>query len=269
MLGFPAGVVDGSGGVFFRECAEAHDGAQGGVAAFVDEVLRPESAGGTQKGGSVGPVFDGGGDGGGHAGTAERATEGAGLEAAVGADGFAVLIEDAHHAEVPADPDFVANVLGGHFVIGAGDFHEAVAADFAPGFLEDGKEGSGKRLQNGALLGEVIGDLAFGGAVDARVGDGFFPMGEVGVLGGETLEVVAFERAVFDMADAAFDFAFVLGRVGAAWHEARAVVSAEGLELGIDLGIEPVGAQHGGFEVVDIEDFGHAAEVPEGVFQTA
>ena len=91
----------------------------------------------------------------------------------------------------------------------------------------------------------------------------------MGVLGGETLEVVAFERAVFDIADAAFDFAFVLGRVGAAWHDAGAVVSAEGFELGIDLGIEPVGAQHGGFKVVDIEDLGHAAEVPEGVFQTA
>ena len=113
-------------------------------------------------------------------------------------------------------------------------------------------------MQKGAPLGEVFGDLAFGGAVDARVGDGFFPMGEVGSLGGETLEVVAFERAVFDMADAAFDFALVLRRVGTAWHDARAVVLAEGLELGIDLGIEPVGAQHGGFEIVDIEDLGHA-----------
>jgi hypothetical protein len=42
LLGFPAGVVDCGGGVFFRESAEADDGAQGGVAAFVDEVLRPE-----------------------------------------------------------------------------------------------------------------------------------------------------------------------------------------------------------------------------------
>ena len=242
LLGFPAGVVDGSGGVFFRESAEAHDGAQGGVAASVDEVLCPESAGGTQEGGAVGPVFDGGGDGGGHAGAAECAAEGAGLETEVGADGFATLIEDAHHAKVPADPDFVADVLGGDFIIGAGDFHEAVAADFAPSFFEDGEEGGGKRLQKGALLGEVLGDLAFGGAVDARVGDGFFPMGEVGILGGETLEVVAFERAVFDIADAAFDFALVLGRVGTAWHDARAVVSTEGLKLGIDLGIEPVGA---------------------------
>jgi hypothetical protein len=32
--------------------------------------------------------------------------------------------------------------------------------------------------------------------VSAKV---FFPMGEVGVLGGETLEVIAFERAVFDI----------------------------------------------------------------------
>ncbi len=187
----------------------------------------------------------------------------------MGADGFAAMIEDAHHAEVPADPDFVADVFGGDFVIGAGDFHEAVAADFAAGFFVNGEEGGGERLQEGALAGEELGDLAFGGAVDARVGDGFFPMGEVGVFVGETLEVVAFEGAVFDIADAAFDFAFVLGRVGAAWHDAGAVVSAEGFELGIDVGIEPVGAQHGGFEVVDIEDFGHAAEVPEGVFQAA
>jgi len=239
------------------------------VAAFVDEVLRPESTGGTQEGGAVGPVFDGGGDGGGRAGAAERATEGAGFEAAVGADGFAALIKDAHHVQVPSDPDFVADVFGGDFVIGAGDFHEAVAPDFAAGFFVNREEGGREWLQEGALLGEVLGDLAFGGAVDAGVGDCFFPMGEVGVLGGETLEVVAFERAVFDIADAAFDFAFVLGRVGTAWHDAGAVVSAEGFELGIDIRIEPVGAQHGGFQIVDIEDLGHAAEVPEGVFQTA
>jgi len=43
----------------------------------------------------------------------------AGFEAAVGADGFAAQIEDVHHAEVPADPDFVADVFGRDFVIGA------------------------------------------------------------------------------------------------------------------------------------------------------
>ena len=141
LLGFSAGVVDCGGGVFFRQGTEADDCTKGGVAAFVDEVLRPESAGGTQEGGAVGPVFDGGGDGGGHAGAAECATEGAGFEAAVGADGFTAMIEDAHHAEVPADPDFVADVLGGDFVIGAGDFHEAVAPDFAAGFFVNGEEG--------------------------------------------------------------------------------------------------------------------------------
>ena len=32
LLSFPAGVVDGGGGVFFSKAAETHDGAQGGVA---------------------------------------------------------------------------------------------------------------------------------------------------------------------------------------------------------------------------------------------
>jgi hypothetical protein len=32
-------------------------------------------------------------------------------------------------------------VLGGDFVIGSGDFHEAVAADFAAGFFVNGEEG--------------------------------------------------------------------------------------------------------------------------------
>lgn len=153
LLGFSAGVVDCGGGVFFRQGTEADDGPQGGVAAFVDEVLRPESAGGAQEGGAVGPVFDGCGEGGGHAGAAERATEGAGFEAVVVADGVTAMIEDAHHAEVPADPDFVADVLGGDFVIGAGDFHEAVAPDFAAAFFVNGEEGGGEWLQEGPLLG--------------------------------------------------------------------------------------------------------------------
>lgn len=62
-------------------------------------------------------------------------------------------------------------------------------------------------------------------------------------------EIVGYRRcgnqAVFDMADAAFDLAFVLGLVRMAWHDARAVVSAEGFELVIDVGIEPVGAEFG------------------------
>ena len=70
---------------------------------------------------------------------------------------------------------------------------------------------------------------------------------------------MAFERAVFDIVDAALGFAFVLRRAGAV---AVAAMSA-------DVGIEPVCSRDGGFEVVDIEDLRHAAEVAESIYQTA
>ena len=49
----------------------------------------------------------------------------------------------------------------------------------------------------------------------------------------------------------------------------RAVVLAERLHLGRQLGIEPVGMRHGRLEVVDDQRSRHAAEMPEGVFQAA
>src|SRR3954471_737154 len=48
-----------------------------------------------------------------------------------------------------------------------------------------------------------------------------------------------------------------------------AVVLAEGADLGVDLGVEPVGPLHGRLEVVQDQPPGDPAEVPEGALQAA
>ena len=52
-------------------------------------------------------------------------------------------------------------------------------------------------------------------------------------------------------------------------HDESAVVGGKVAELGVELGLIPIGFDDGGFEVVRDEAFGHASEVAEGVFETA
>lgn len=112
-------------------------------------------------------------------------------------------------------------------------------------------------------------DLFAGGAVDAVIGGGLFPVAQVGVDRSEGVELAPFERAVFDVADVAFDLALVLRGAGSGQQGAHAVVGAEALELRVELRIVEVGLEDPGLEVVEHEDPGDPAEVPEGVFQPA
>ena len=43
----------------------------------------------------------------------------------------------------------------------------------------------------------------------------------------------------------------------------------EGAQLGVQFRIKPVGRLDAGFEIVEDQHLGHAAEVPEGIFQAA
>ena len=68
-----------------------------------------------------------------------------------------------------------------------------------------------QRLQEGLLFGEHRYDLAFGRAVDARVGPALFPVIEMSLGFFQSLEAQAFQRCFLRVTDARFDFAFAIG----------------------------------------------------------
>jgi hypothetical protein len=141
--------------------------------------------------------------------------------------------------------------------------------DAAFGFVEAGEQFGGQGLQAGFFLREERFDLLTHGAVDAFVGDLLFPLVEEEVLFGEALEGAAFERVVLNVFYGGFDFAFVLWGPGLGRQDHRAVVAGKAQEFRVEFGVEPIGLQHGGLEVVDDGRFSHAAEAAVGVFQTA
>jgi len=88
---------------------------------------------------------------------------------------FHLLVEDAHRATVPSDPDLVADEFGWNFVISACHFDVTVAMNTALGFLEAGKERLGQCLQIGAFLFKTSCDLFARCAMDALVSHLAFP----------------------------------------------------------------------------------------------
>ena len=94
-------------------------------------------------------------------------------------------------------------------------------------------------------------------------------MQQVIVLLDEAGERVALQAVALDVADAVLDLALVARHARLAGQRHNAIVLAERLDLGVDLGIEPVGMADCGAKVVEDERAGHAAEVPEGVLQAA
>src|SRR5690606_27698509 len=70
-------------------------------------------------------------------------------------------------------------------------------------------------------------------------------------------EAAALQGVVLDVADAALDFALVTGGIRPRGQEHGAVVGGERADLGVELGIEPVGPRHGGLEVVEDQLPGH------------
>src|SRR5207247_1392438 len=67
---------------------------------------------------------------------------------------------------------------------------------------------------------------------------------------------------------AAFDLPLVSWSIRPRREKDSAVVGCEGLDLGIELGLEPVGLLDGGPEVIQDQSPGHAAEVIERILNT-
>lgn len=81
----------------------------------------------------------------------------------------------------------------------------------------------------------------------------------------EAPEHVALEGVLADVLDPTLDLAFVSRPVGLGGQNDRAIVLAEGLDLGVEVGIEPVGFVHGRPQVVDHDRLGYSAEGPKRV----
>jgi hypothetical protein len=99
-----------------------------------------------------------------------------------------------------------------HAVIIAADSIKAIVAD-APFQLEHRIEAMlGQHLQLGLLGRESLGDDPLGGAVNADIGDGIKPVGELGVEVFEITEATAEEEVLADVAERSLDFPFVFAR---------------------------------------------------------
>ena len=87
--------------------------------------------------------------------------------------------------------------------------------------------------------------------MDARVGHCAFPVCQKEILLGEAPERPAFDRVILGVLDARFDLPFVFRSNGLGWQNRGSVVSCEGLDLGIELRIEPICLDDGG----SVKDF--------------
>src|ERR1700733_236729 len=94
-----------------------------------------------------------------------------------------------------------------------------------------------QRQQSWTFFGEHNGDLPFGRTMNARVGPARLPPIKVILRLLETLETESFQRCLFRMSDAAFDFSFPIRMPHPARQRHGAVmpehVAVKGIECGV------------------------------------
>src|SRR3954452_6499794 len=178
------------------------------------------------------------------------------------------VVEHAHHAGIPANPDATSQVLRRDRVVGTVNFDVAVAMDVATILMEEGESLPGQRLEQRPLhLGEKLAYLLARGAVQPGVGDGAFPVKQKQILLFEVGESSSLQAIVLNVSNAAFDLALVLGLVGSVGQHGNAVMIRKRAQLGIEVGVEPVSLLNGRFEVVEDETSGHTAEMIKGILK--
>ena len=94
--------------------------------------------------------------------------------------------------------------------------------------------------------------LLLGGPMNPRVSNRPLPVQQVLPLFFETGERVPLQAVALDILHSRFDLPLVPGHPGFRGKDDRAVVLAERLNLGCQHRIEPIGMQHGCFEVVNL-----------------
>ena len=126
-----------------------------------------------------------------------------------------------------------------------------IAMDDALRFGETREPLDRQRHQCGAfVLLEEFGDLLARRAMNAGVGDGCLPVEQVIVLLLQAAELMAFQRVLLNVIDTPFHLAFVARCPWFRRQQHGSIVLTETTQLGIQIGIVPVGFQNGRFEVV-------------------
>src|SRR2546428_2065941 len=260
-----AAVLDGAGAVLLGEGEDAEDPAHAGftvttmdrLAQRPDVAARPGRAGQQRQRGrrrALGLIVG-----------VDRVAP-AGLAPVLAEEFPGRGIEEPDVVLVPLDGDLAAEPARRRGVVGAGDFGAAVEMHGAGAVLVVAKGFERQRLEMGLLLGEHRRDLAFGGAVDARVSPAGVPAIEIGLGFLETLEAQTFERRALRVADGGLDLAFAIGVADAAGHGDRAVVGEHIAIERVEGRIVDIRREHALLEVIGDDDVDSATETAERFF---
>ena len=196
-----------------------------------------------------------------------------GVDRVAPADGVAAVlaqelagarIQQADVAGVPLHSDLLAEPAGRRAVVGGVDLDAIVQMQGAPAELVVAKRLDGQRPEAGPLLGKHDGDLALGGAVDARVGPARVPAIEVRPSCLERLEAQALERGL-RVADGRFHLALAIGIADARGQCDDTVVGEDVAVERVQGGVVDVGREHALAEIVEDDDLHGAAEAAEGL----
>ena len=263
-----AGVIDCASRMLLYKVAQAHNRAQRLDSSCVKGPLSPLTAFFAKNPGSADPIAARTKHWSVQAADPQDTAKATWLNSGMDLDLFHPLVENSDAATIPADPDLVANELGGYFVEGAGHFDVTVAVDVAPSFLVGGKKRVWQWLKVGTFLLKTGHDLFAGRAMDPLVGDTAFPVTKKEVFFTQRLEASSLQSIGAHVSDPALHFPFVLRRPGTTRNDMQAVVATKVSQLRIDFRIKPVGLEHSGFKVVQIQQQGHPAKAAQPVFQT-
>ena len=162
------------------------------------------------------------------------------------------------HLHALPDPAGRRAVVRGLDFDAAIEMHRALAEAVVPKRFER------QRPERRAFLGKHLGDLAFGRAVDPRVGPVRLPAIEIRLRGLERLEAQAFERRLLRVADAGFDFAFAIGIAHATRQRDDAVVREHVAIERIERRVVDVRREHAFSQIVEHDDLHRAAQSTKG-----
>ena len=174
-----------------------------------------------------------------------------------------VRVEQADVGAVPLHVDAAADPAGRRAVVGRRDLDAAVEMHAAVTVLVIAKRLERQRAEGRAFLGKHGGDLALGGAVDARIGPAPLPAVQIRLGLVEALEAEAAQRRFLGMADGGFDLALAVGIADPARQGDDAVVGKYVAVERIERGVVDVRGEDALLEVVEHDDADGAAQPPE------
>ena len=136
------------------------------------------------------------------------------------------------------------------------------------GLLKGGKQTRRQGQQATTLdLLEDLPDLLSGGAVNAGVGHGAFPIRQKQVLRRQTLEAAPFERIILGILHSGLDLTLVLGHRRPGRQNHRAIVPAKLLHLRVKLRLKPIHPRHRRPKIINDQGSGNPTKVTKRIFQ--